>query len=317
MTFLHDGSLFQYGFAYDAKRIWEEWLFERPSTTRKQRQIFTREYDPENETYLWETSATHLKGERQSWKAQTRENALFVSTAIQLNAEPLKRPFNWLRRRLQTISSVEDIGPFTTHNLDNDAWKERVMAFLADTDLRLEEVEAEEKSAFETTAFKNLTSEQQSHLKSMFPEEMKTLEVITYRKDETGANVRLDFDDESSGTRELFYLIGPILRSLDTGYTLVIDELNTHLHPLAFRYITRMFCSSKTNPKNAQIIFTTHDPTVTEEDCIGRDQIWLMEKGDDLASRLIPYSDYKTRDDRPFRKGYLQGRFGAVPRLAR
>ena len=316
VTFLHDGSLFQYGFAYDAKRIWEEWLFERPSATRKQRQIFTREYDPEIEAYLWETSATHLKGERQSWKAQTRDNALFVSTAIQLNAEPLKRPFEWLRRGLRTISNVDSIGPFTASRFDNDVWKDRVMAFLADTDLRLEDVEVEEKSAFETTNFKSLTTEQQDRLKSMFPEEMKILEVFTYREDETGAKTRLDLNDESSGTRALFELIGPIMDCLDNGYTLVVDELNTHLHPLAFRYVTRMFCSSKTNPRNAQMIFTTHDPTVTEEDCIGRDQIWLVEKGDDLASRLIPFSDYKTRDERPFRKGYLQGRYGAVPRLA-
>ena len=164
VAFLHDGSLFQYGFAYDAERIWEEWLFERPSATRKQRQIFTREYDPNIEAYLWETSATHLKGERQSWKAQTRDNALFVSTAIQLNAEPLRRPFNWLRRGLRTISNIELIGPFTASRFDDDAWKDRVLAFLRDTDLRLEDVEVEERSAFETTHFNGLSTEQQNRL---------------------------------------------------------------------------------------------------------------------------------------------------------
>lgn len=316
VTFLHDDSLFQYGFAYDAERIWEEWLFERPSATRKQRQIFTREFDPESDTYRWETSATHLKGERESWKAQTRDNALFVSTAIQLNAESLERPFDWLRRGLRTILDVDSIGPYTASRLDDDDWKGRVMTFLADADLGLEDVEAEEKSAFETDNFKSLPRERQRHLKSIFPEWVKTWEVFTYRKDDTGAKMRLDFVDESTGTRALFEFIGPIMDSLDNGYTLVVDELNTHLHPLAFRHVTRMFCSSKANPLKAQIIFTTHDPTVTEEDCIGRDQIWLVEKGDDFASRLIPFSDYKTRDERPFRKGYLQGRFGAVPRLA-
>ncbi len=315
VTFLHSGSLFQYGFAYDAERIWEEWLFERPSATRKQRQIFTREYDSESDAYQWETSATHLKGERESWKAQTRENALILSTAIQLNAESLERPFSWLSEGLQTNLDVESIGPYTASRLDEDAWKERVMAILEDTDLRLEDVNAEERSAFETDDFKSLPRERQNRLKSLFPKEMRILEVYTYRKDETGAKARLDFDDESTGTRALFDLIGPVMDTLDEGYTLVVDELNTHLHPLAFRHIIRMFCSSKTNPNNAQIIFTTHDPTVTEEDCIGRDQIWLVEKGDDLASRLIPFSDYRTRDERPFRKGYLQGRYGAVPRL--
>lgn len=316
VTFLHDDSLFQYGFVYDAERIWEEWLFERPSATRKQRQIFTREYDPERHAYQWETSATHLRGERQSWIAQTRDNALFVSTARQLNAEPLERPFDWLSGGLRTILDVDSIGPYTASRLDEDDWKGRVMAFLADADLALADVEAEERSILETTDFKSLPKERQKQFKSLIPEGAVTLEVHTYRKDEIGAKARLDFDDESKGTRELFALIGPILDSLDNGYTLVVDELNTHLHPLAFRYITRLFSSSKSNPENAQIIFTTHDPTVTEEDCIGRDQIWLVEKGDDLVSRLVPFSDYRTRDERPFRRGYLQGRFGAVPRVA-
>ncbi|MYA87212.1 MAG: ATP-binding protein [Boseongicola sp. SB0662_bin_57] len=316
VTFLHDDSLFQYGFAYDAERIWEEWLFERPSATRKQRQIFTREFDPESDTYRWETSATHLKGERESWKAQTRDNALFLSTAVQLNAKPLKRPANWLRRGFRTIPEVESVRLFTARHLDNDDWKKRVMAFLAETDLRLEDVEAKERSVPETARFKNLPRKQQSQLKSMLPEGATTLEIFTFRKDETGEKMRLDFEDESSGTRVLFWLIGPIMDSLDNGYTLVVDELNTHVHPLAFRHISRMFCSSKTNPRKAQLIFTTHDTTVTEEDCIGRDQIWLVEKGDDLASRLVPFSDYRTRDERPFRRGYLQGRYGAVPRVA-
>lgn len=316
VTFLHDDSLFQYGFAYDAERIWEEWLFERPSATRKQRQIFTREYDQKRDAYQWETSATHLKGERQSWIAQTRANALFVSTAKQLNAEPLERPFDWLSRGLRTILDVEPIAPYTASRLDDDDWKSRVMEFLADADLRLEDVEAEERSVLESPNFKNLTKKQQKQLKSILPEGARTLDVNTYRNDETGEKTRLNFHDESTGTRTLFALIGPIMDSLDNGYTLVVDELNTHLHPLAFRYITRMFCSSKSNPHKAQIIFTTHDPTVTEEDCIGRDQIWLVEKGDDLASHLVPFSDYKTRDERPFRRGYLQGRFGAVPRVA-
>ena len=317
VTFLHDGSLFQYGFAYDAKRIWEEWLFERPSATRKQRQIFTREFDANSNAYNWETSATHLKGERQSWIAQTRDDALFVSTAMQLNAEPLKRPFNWLRRGLRTISNVESISPSTASRFDNEGWKSSVLAFLENADLRLEDVEVKERSVFETSSFKSLATEHQNQLKSIIPEWAKTWEIFTYRNDETGAKTRLDFDDESSGTQTLFNLIGPILISLDKGYTLVVDELNTHLHPLAFRYIARMFCSSRANPHNAQIIFTTHDPSVTEEDFIERDQIWLVEKGDDLASRLTPFSDYKTRSGRPFRRGYLQGRFGGVPRIVR
>ncbi len=316
LTFLHDDSLFQYGFTYDAERICEEWLFERPSATRKQRQIFTREYRSESDDYEWETSATYLKGERQSWKDQTRDSALFISTAVQLNAAPLKRPFDWLVRKLRLILDMGSIGNYTARRLNEESWKTRVLEFLASADLRLEDLEAEELSLLDTANFRNLSEENQKVFKSMLPEDTRIWEVSTYRNDETGAKKRLNIGDESSGTRALFNLIGPIMDSLENGHTLVVDELNVHLHPLALRHIMRMFSSPKTNPHQAQIIFTTHDPTVTEEECIGRDQIWLVEKGDDLASRLTPFSDFRTRDGRPFRKGYLQGRYGAVPRLA-
>ncbi len=318
VIFLHDDSLFQYGFAYTAERIWEEWLFERPSATRKQRQIFTREYKPENDAYAWEMNSTHLKGERQSWKEQTRDNALFISTAIQLNAKSMSRPFHWLTSKFWVIPGVDSIGNYTEFHLNEgkEDHKTAVLAFLADTDMRLEDLETKERDIFEMSRFKSLLTKHQEAMKSLFPEDAKAIEVFTHRNDETEAKIRLNLDDESSGTRTLFALSGPILNSLENGHTLVVDELDVHLHPLALRHIVRMFSSPETNPNQAQLIFTTHDPTVTDEECIGRDQIWLVEKGDGLESCLTPFSNYKTRDARSFRRRYLQGRYGAVPRLA-
>lgn len=123
---------------------------------------------------------------------------------------------------------------------------------------------------------------------------------------------------ESTGTRALFEMAMPLLSALEGGSTFVVDELNTGLHPLAFQHIVRLFCSAKTNPNNAQLIFTTHDTSVTERSCIGSDQIWMVEKGDDLMARLTPYSDFKPREKsgRSFQRSYLQGRLGGVPALS-
>ncbi len=318
VTFLHDNSLFQYGFAYDAERILEEWLFERPSATRRQRQIFSREYNPKKGIYKWETNPTYLKGERQSWQAQTRDNALFVSTAIQLNAESMMRPFIWLVKNLRVISAQDLSDSYTASLLDKENVKTTVLEFLDEVDLRMEDVVAEKQEYFETTRFKNLPPVEQKALRSLTTAEATALEiweVYTWRKDEKETKIRLNMEDESLGTRALFSLIGPIIDSLKNGYTLIVDELNAHLHPLALRDVLRMFSSPNTNPHKAQIIFTSHDPTVTAEESIERDQIWLVEKGDDCASRLTPFSDYKTRNKRSFQTGYLQGRYGAVPRL--
>lgn len=315
-VFLHGGSLYQYGFAVDADRIHEEWLFERPNSTGRLRQIFTRAYDTKTKSYSWETSTSHLKGERESWKAQTRDNALFLSTAIALNAESLEEPHNWLAMGLQTISDVSNLAPYTAGRFDEEGWKERVLEFLQGADILFADIEVNEQSPFDHEEFLRLPAESKKHVKQILPENAKMLSIQTYRKNEQAQLVSLAIKEESSGTQSLFDLAGPILDALEHGLTLVVDELNTRLHPLAFRYITEQFCDPKTNPHNAQLIFSTHDLSVADQDCMAKDQIWLVEKGDDLASVLKPFSEFKTRDTRPFRKGYLQGRYGAVPRLA-
>lgn len=317
VVFLHGESLFQYGFALDSDRIHEEWLFERPNDTGRLRQIFTREYDAKTESYSWEISPTHLKGERESWKAQTRDDALFLSTAVHLNAEGLERPFDWLTRGMREIQEIENLSPFTASRIaEDDDWKARVLDFLQGADLFFADIEVQEINFFDQKQFRQMPEDAQAQLKSLVPDDAKTLAIRSLRKDDAQNNVGLDWHEESSGTQILFALAGPILDVLHNGLTLFVDELNTRLHPLAFRYITQLFCNPETNPHNAQLVFTTHDVTVADQDCISKEQIWLVEKGDDLASILKPFSDFKTRDTGIFRRGYLQGRYGAVPRLA-
>ncbi len=92
-----------------------------------------------------------------------------------------------------------------------------MLEFLANADMRLEDLEAEELSFLDTADFRSLPEERQKIFKSMLPEDAKIRKVSTYRSDETGARQRLAFDDESSGTRALFDLIGPIMDSLENG----------------------------------------------------------------------------------------------------
>lgn len=317
VVFLHDESLYQYGFSLDRTRVWDEWLFERPNKTGRQRQIFTRSYDPSADAYDWELSAAHLKGERDSWRNQTRPDALFLSTAVHLNAESLKRPFEWITQGLRTLDANPFFkGGYTASQFsEEDGWKERVLGLLRDVDISLADIEVDEKSFFQDSDFTDLPEPVQEHLRKSAPD-AKVYDVRSVRLDDAGERMLLPLGEESSGTRMLFDLIGPWLDVLDQGLTLVVDELNNGLHPLAFQQMIGLFCNPETNRHGAQLIFTTHDLSVTENDCIHRDQIWLVEKGDNLASVLTPYSDFKTRDKRGFRRNYLDGRFGAVPRLA-
>jgi len=314
--FIHDDILYQYGFSVTRERVLEEWLFGRPQATGRDRQLFTRSYNFETNSYDWNLNSAHLKGERESWKSQTRPEALFLSTAVQLNAEPLKGAYEWFAKRFRMFSMSPDVMPnsYTESRFKEADWKGRVLDFLQRADVSLHDIEVEEKSLFEQPSFTKLPTPFQEMLREGSPD-AKTFSVSFLRQDDQAKPIPLPLNEESSGTKALFELAGPILDVLENGYTVVIDELNSGLHPLAFQYVIELFCDSRTNRNDAQLIFTTHDTSVTERSCIGRDQIWLVEKGADLSARMIPFSDFKTRDERPFQKGYLQGRYGAVPRI--
>ncbi|MEJ0007772.1 MAG: ATP-binding protein [Steroidobacteraceae bacterium] len=127
-------------------------------------------------------------------------------------------------------------------------------------------------------------------------------------------DVPFNLNDESDGTRKLFEFAGGWVRALSTGATLFVDELDRSLHPYITRFLVQLFHSSK-NTKNAQLIFTTHDTTLLASDLLRRDQIWFLEKNPEQATHLYPLLDYQPRKDEAVERGYLKGRYGAVPAI--
>jgi AAA15 family ATPase/GTPase len=107
--------------------------------------------------------------------------------------------------------------------------------------------------------------------------------------------------------------------ALDLGGLLLVDELESSLHPLLGLMILRLFNSPETNPRNAQMLFTTHDTnlmgTTLGEPPLRRDQIWFTEKEENGGTRVYPLTDYKPRKSENLERGYLQGRYGAIPFL--
>jgi len=106
---------------------------------------------------------------------------------------------------------------------------------------------------------------------------------------------------------------------LSQGGVVIIDELEASLHPLLGLQIVRHFNSPETNPRNAQLLFTTHDTnllgTMYGPTPLRRDQVWLAEKNEEGTSRIFPLTDYSPRAEENLERGYLQGRYGAIPFL--
>lgn len=134
-----------------------------------------------------------------------------------------------------------------------------------------------------------------------------------HQRQEGGEKVEFDLSEESSGTRQLFILAGPILDVLENGRVLVVDELNNALHPLMVRYLVKLMHNPDLNRNQAQLIFTTHDTSLLDVDLFRRDQIWFVEKDRTQVSHFYPLTDFSPRKGEALEKGYLMGRYGAIP----
>jgi AAA15 family ATPase/GTPase len=123
-----------------------------------------------------------------------------------------------------------------------------------------------------------------------------------------------DFEEESEGTQRLFSLIGLWIDSLNNGRVLVVDELDTKLHHLLNVFLIKLFNDSTQNKNNAQLIFTTHNTNLLDQDIFRRDQIWFTEKNPSKGSTdLYSLIEFSPRKDKDIQKGYLTGRYGAIP----
>ncbi len=130
--------------------------------------------------------------------------------------------------------------------------------------------------------------------------------------------IKFELDDESIGTRAWLGLIGPVLHVLELGSLMLVDELDSSLHPHLVVKLIELFQNPSINSHCAQIIFNSHDVTIldnTEPMALGRDQIWFSEKHKDGASRLTALAEYRGRRDEAIGRRYLRGRYGGVPRL--
>ncbi len=127
-----------------------------------------------------------------------------------------------------------------------------------------------------------------------------------------GDSFPLPFSQESDGTGALLHLM-PVLSPPKGGNAVfVIDELDRSLHPLICREFIRLFSETCPNERR-QLIVTTHEAHLLDQELLRRDEYWFVEKDAMHQSHLTSLSDFNIRNDLQIQKGYLQGRFGAIP----
>ena len=152
------------------------------------------------------------------------------------------------------------------------------------------------------------------------PEEMFEVKVQTGHtvksEDNKIKHYLLPLEAESLGTKQLFYLAPLFKDALGKGSTLVIDEIDRSMHPFIVKYLVNLFRNESINKNNAQLICTTHATTLLTLSTFRRDQIWFTEKDSETGiTDLYSLDDYSVKKTENIEKGYLIGRYGAIPYL--
>jgi uncharacterized protein len=128
------------------------------------------------------------------------------------------------------------------------------------------------------------------------------------------ADMSLPFGEESDGTRQLLHFMPFLAAVADASKVVVIDELDRSLHPLICWEFIRFFSETSLLSRK-QLIVTTHEAHLLNQELLRRDEYWFVEKDTKQQSRLVPLSEFKARKDLQLERGYLQGRFGAIPMI--
>ncbi|MGL5328777.1 MAG: AAA family ATPase [Peptostreptococcaceae bacterium] len=318
MSFIIEETLYTYGFEIYKNTISREWLYKKQ---KRETLLFERTSPNYEDINL----SSEFKSAEEI-KKHTRKDALFLTTASMLNISKATEIIDWFSKLNILMNSSSDYNHSTIDYIEEkEEIKDIILDYLKKADIGIDgidydiqNVDIDENEREELlNNFRNSNNINIDNSKinmSAQKVEINTKHNIYNEKKEVVGEVQLPFEKyQSEGTKKLFALLGPILKSLHEGDVLIIDEIDSKLHPSIVRFIISMFNSIDKNKNNGQLICNTHDVMLLQED-IRRDQIWFVEKNQYGESEIYSLSDFKgVRKNDSILKKYLLGVYGAIP----
>ncbi len=307
LSWIDGNTLYKYSFSATASRV----LAERLSRSVA---------GEEAETLLFERDAAGIRvsdafAEGKDVVSRTRANALFLSVVAQLNGEESERILTWFRERLLIASGLEDetLMSVTMSALRDGELTDDILRLAREADLGITGI-----SATEITPDLLPRGMSKKERQKLLSGGYGTLQVQHRTFDSAGAatgETAFHIGDESEGTQKFLALAGPLLIALRQGVISILDELDARLHPRLTRALVGLF-HADTNPRNAQLVATTHDTNLLDRKLLRRDQIWFFEKTRRGATRLYSLAEFDDiPEDARYERDYLLGKYGGVPNI--
>lgn len=300
IKFILDETRYVYGFIADKDKIYDEYLYYYPNG--RETKIFDR-------TNINEYSYTQ-KDEKilREIEAKNAQNKFFLATATNWNFDKTKAAYNFLTNGIGTCNNLEILKnmAYKMYETNPDYLKDFAIDFLQKADFNIEDYQISQIDV----PGEFLTAIPEFIAKTL-PDKPKAYQVLFKHKN---SDNYLSIDEESLGTQMIFAFIPFLADSLKNKKVLIIDELDKSLHPFLVQYIVEIFNDAEINKNGSQLIFNTHDTNLLDLNILRRDQIWFTEKNSETGeSDLYSLSDFSVRKQENVEKGYMLGRYGAVP----
>ncbi len=285
VVYIYNGIKYAYGFSFDDKKIHDEYLYHWPNG--REALIFSRE----NGNYEFRENVS----EQITLSNRTPENKLYLVSSNDWNLPQTENAYKWFLEKLtffmgQTPANSETIA----HIMGADSEKSRILKELLVADLGICDV-----AVYNTD--------------NNAPPVIITTHKIE-NEDGSVSYFQLRMEKESAGTQRFFSRIGMWIDALEAGTVLVVDEIEASMHPLLTRHLIEMFQDQLINTAHAQLIFATHDTELLDLTLLRRDQVWFVEKNyKTCVTKMYSLYGFSPRKDENIRRGYLQGRYGAIP----
>jgi len=305
IDFVQDGIEYEYSFTLNSKEILKESLFYYPNGRRAK--IFIRdETQSSNKMEIYNFSDGIITRPFDV-ALNTSKKTLFLSRASQMDRELCKKLYRFfLQDFLLGFAPLDfrTLGFSITNQLFTKN-KDFILHALSICDSDISNI----KIIYEKQKFPVLPQNNAVFISSPAAPTYDTFRFETYHKNNPDISFDL-FSEESAGTTQLFSMLFFLLDVINNGKTFMLDEFDLSLHAKLAEFIIDLFHAGS----SSQFVFTSHNTGLINVKRFRRDQILFTNKREDGSTELYSLYDHKDfRENMDAEKGYLQGRFDAIP----
>ncbi len=324
-TYIRNGVKYIYGFSATRRSILREYLYHTPKGQKAL--VFSRE----NQEFTFREN--NMKKLRELIREAVGHNQLYFSVACTMNEPICKAAMGWFREDLLFSRDYADIPEQLLEYSGDPNMLRAITRYAVEADIGVEDIRFE---------IENAALDERNLSFDGMPEEIKNALVQFVKALSASPNVSeaklkmgqihatsfhkgfnhqgestlypLPLDEESDGTKKLMALAPAVEQALERGGVLLVDELESGMHPILAAFLISKFQSPDTNAHHAQLIFTTHNLDLLDEELLRKDQIYFVDKDRNSGiSSLYSISEFSTPTTENLRKGYLLGKYGATP----